>query len=168
MKLRFPFPQPFGDTVETIKMERRFFREVGIKIHPLPQSKTLQQGRIVARVVSHHQAGRVIEPFDEQTTFIIGGGIHRTSHLFHPMPFQPVCSACEENSSHVRIIHGFEESEETHFLLVKLSIVVIDDPCYSSYDLSSPITQEKSHLGMETEGMVWAKFLKLVFDERRG
>jgi hypothetical protein len=29
------------------------------------------------------------------------------------------------------------------------------------------VRQEKDHLGMGTEGMIRAKFLKLVFDERR-
>jgi hypothetical protein len=50
---------------------------------------------------------------------------------------------------------------------VKLNVVVINDARDSSYDLFPPVRQEKDHLGMGTEGMIRAKFLKLIFDERR-
>jgi len=84
-QLGIAFPALLGQTVQPLERALPDIDEEGEQVLGLPETQTLDEGRVVARVVRHHERRIHVEPLDEQPALVVAGRVHRAKDVIQPL-----------------------------------------------------------------------------------
>jgi hypothetical protein len=92
-----------------------------------------------------------VEATDEQTTFMIGGGIHRAAHGVEAARGEPFFRGAEQRCGDIGIVVGLEEAKESHPIAVEFIVRSVFDRSDSTNGCSVAKREEQLAVGRSVE-----------------
>ena len=126
----------------------------GKQILDFAKSIAFDQGRIVGRVVRHHERRRTVESVDQQTALVIQRGVDGAAHVLNIAFSEPPTDRIEQTVGDGLVVLTFKEPKEAPLLVVTAIVLVVDNRQYPPARLAIPQSQERLPLVFVIEWMI--------------
>ncbi len=148
--------QPFADLRQHVDVAPE-----GIQVLRLAETVSLDEPRVVRRVVGHHERRRQVEPVDQQPELVVQRRIGRPAKAEDVPLGEPPPRRVEQAVGRLLVVGALEEPEEPPPLSEALDVPAVQDRRDPPADLARPVGQKRLDLVplVERMGAISHQFL---------